>query len=345
MTTRIAAAVMLCVHVGCQESPTQTDIKRNDRRESISMSTPLQRPDLDFMGPYNVPRSSFPDYDADFWTESNDVTELTIDEFHNVRLDIVAALSKHGKVYGEAGGDHDFFVYDDKYFDRTQKIELETSERLPSVLGPAVAELQRVLQKHPTWRVMFIGHGHDSQSREQFFVVYPDVVRIRQLDNSENVASAVTANARLRLAHNEERIAHQRQRVADLNLATRSAFAKMDTSDTDVVLVAWFDTVSALDWDWGWEGKQGMSAWVLLRRPIPYDNDEFLQSDTEFSRYLAFPDGAVSAEDEARKKESRQLIHFENNQELQTELVFRCCNRPTASVRLVFKDAERVESA
>ena len=97
----------------------------------------------------------------------------------------------------------------------------------------------------------------------------------------------------------------------------------MDTSDTDVVLVAWFDTVSALDWDWGWEGKQGMSAWVLLRRPIPDDNDEFLQSDTEFSRYLAFPDGAVSAEDEARKKESRQLIHFENNQELQTELVFR----------------------
>jgi len=84
---------------------------------------------------------------------------------------------------------------------------------------------------------------HESQSRDQFFVVYPDSVRIRQLDNSKSVADAVTANARLRLAHNDERIEHQRQRVSELALATQSAFAEMGTSETDVVLVAWFDTV------------------------------------------------------------------------------------------------------
>jgi hypothetical protein len=97
----------------------------------------------------------------------------------------------------------------------------------------------------------------------------------------------------------------------------------MDTAATDIVLVAWFDTVSALDWDWGWEGKPGMSTWVLLRRPIPDDDDKFLQSDTDFSTYWALPDGSVSAEDEARKIESRQMIHFENDQELQSELVFQ----------------------
>ena len=303
------------------------------------MNSARQRPDLDFMGPYNIPGSSFPDYDADFWIESDEITELTFDEFYNVRSDVVAALSRHGKVYGEIEGDHDFFVYDDKFFDRTQKIELETSDRLPSLLAPAAAELQEVLQKHSTWRVMFIGRGHDSQSREQFFVVYPDVVRIRQLDNAANVADAVTANARLRVAHNEGRIKHQRQRVSDLALATRSAFAELDNSDSDVVFVAWFDTVSALDWNWGWEGKPGMSTWLLLRRPVPGDDDGFLQADTEFSMYWALPDGSVSAEDDARRTDSRQLIHFENDQELQTELVFRLdgkqhrYTRPTRKVK------------
>jgi len=76
-----------------------------------------------------------------------------------VREHIVAALSKHGNVYGEVEGESDFFVYDDKFFDRTQKIELELTERLPKILPAAVLDLQRVLSKNPLWRVMFIGDG------------------------------------------------------------------------------------------------------------------------------------------------------------------------------------------
>lgn len=81
-------------------------------------------------------------------------------------------------------------------------------------------------------------------------------------------------------------------------------------------------TPSALNWDWGWEGKPGMSTWVLLRSPIPDADNNFLQSDTDFTTYWASPDGTVSADDDARKSDSRQLIHFENNLQLQSELVF-----------------------
>jgi hypothetical protein len=284
----------------------------------VNASKKTDRPPLDFMGPYNVPAADFPDCDGEAWTENDKVKRLATSEFHKLRADIVAALSKHGKVYGESEGEHDFFVYDDKFFDRTQKIELETTDRLAKIIVPAVAELQRVLRKHSLWRVMFIGHGHDSQAQEQFFVVYPDVVRIRQLQPGKSVDQALVENAQVRLRHQREREEHQRRRNADLKKAIVAAFSDMDSSEDDVRLVDWFTTVSAPDWDWGWEGKAGTSVWLLLRRDLPESADG-VQSDIEFSAWWASPDGSVTR-DETKPKNARQLLHFQDDQKVRREL-------------------------
>jgi hypothetical protein len=230
-------------------------------------------------------------------------------------------LSKHGIVYHEPEDEHDFFVYDDKFFDRTQKVELEPSDRLPRIIGPAVAELQRVLKNYPLWRVMFIGHGGDEQAEEQFFIVYPDVVRIRQLQGNKTAAAALIENAQLRLSHFRSRAEHQKKRNADLKAAIIDSFSEMSRSADDAVLVAWFDTVSALDSDWGWEGKPGTSVWVLLREPLPEPFEDALRSDVAFALHWATPDGAVANRD-PKLPNARQLLFFEDDEEVLSELVF-----------------------
>lgn len=303
-------------------APGKTDVpQQRQPNEARAVSKPPQdRPPLDFMGPYNVPRSEFPG--SEIWAESDNVDELTVDEFFDVRTDVVAALSKHGNVYGESEGEHDFFVYDDKFFDRTQKIELEESERLPRIIAPAVADLQTVLKKHSLWRIMFIGHGRDDQAEEQFFIVYPDAVRIRQLQGNNTTPDALVENARLRLAHRLGRAEHQKNRNNALETAIIQAFSQMERSNDDAVLVAWFDTVSGLDWDWGGEGKPGTSVWVLLREPLPDEFKDVFQSNIEFSIYWATSDGGLTDDGASKAADARQLLHFEDDQKVQDELVF-----------------------
>jgi hypothetical protein len=169
----------------------------NVRERQTMNDSKRQRPPLDYLGCYNIPGS-------ESWMETPDIKRLKVSEFYKVRTDVVAALSKHGRVYGECEGEEDFFVYDDKFCDRTQKIELTETERLPEIIVPAVAELQRVLKQHNLWRVMFIGSGSENQAKEQFFVVYPDIVRIRQLQPGKSIDEALVENAQIRLRHRRE---------------------------------------------------------------------------------------------------------------------------------------------
>lgn len=283
-----------------------------------------QRPPLDFMGPYNIPRSDLPDTDEEFWTETGKIKSLSLREFFKVRTDIVAALSKHGRVYGESEGEHDFFVYDDKFFDRTQKIEVETSDRLAKIIAPAVAELQRVLKKHSLWRVMFIGHGHDSQAQEQFFVVYPDVVRIRQGGTEKSVDQALVENAQLRIRHQREREEHLIRRKADLKKAIVAAIANSERQVDDLTLVAWYTTVSALDWDWGWEGMPGTSVWVLVGRDV-LGEPEAMQMEIDTSTRWVMPDGRFN--DDTEPKGARRLLHFEDRNQVRQELTIAIAGR------------------
>lgn len=294
-----------------------------------------ERPALDHMGPYNIPRSDIPDAsphdDGEAWAETEKIHSLEISEFYEVRDEIVAALSRHGKAYGECEGDPDFFVYDDKFFDRTQKIEIEATDRLAEFLVPAIAELQGVLRKHSLWRVMFIGDGHDRQAQEQFFVVYPDVVRIRQLQLGKSVDQALVENVQIRLRHEAERKEHLRQRDCDLKIAIARTFLEMDNSSDDLRLVAWFTTVSAVDWDWGWEGKPGTSVWLLLGRNLP-DTHEVVQADIDFSTWWALPDGRVTrVEPEALN--ARQLLHFEDNERVRGKLEIQISGKSVLYIR------------
>ncbi len=81
--------------------------------------------------------------------------------------------------------------------------------KLPSHCQPSLLNCM-TLKDHPLWRVMFIGEGHDDQSRQTYFVVYPDVVRIEQL-SGQKPSEAVKENATMRLRFIEERKTHLKQ--------------------------------------------------------------------------------------------------------------------------------------
>ncbi|WP_442508211.1 hypothetical protein SH528x_007172 [Novipirellula sp. SH528] len=159
-----------------------------------------QRPERDFLGAYNVSRTCLPNYEGKIWHEVEELPELTLEEFLQVRSDVMSALWGHGSVYGFPGaeGKCDFFVYEDKFFDRTQKIEIQASDYLSEILPSAVADVQKTLAKHPLWRVMVLGHGEDA--KDEFFVIYPDAIQILQAENGQSMADGIKANATLRSA-------------------------------------------------------------------------------------------------------------------------------------------------
>lgn len=294
------------------------------------MTTPRrERPPREFMGPYNVPPAEFPEHKS--WVERDDLADLSLEEFFDVRDAVVAALSKHGGVAGESQAADDFFVYDDKFFDRTQKVELELTDRLPKILAPAVAQLQQALAKHPLWRVMFIGHGRDDQADQQYFVVYPDVVRIRQFRGDLSTAKAVTENAHLRLAHFHVREEHRKRRGAELRRAVAAAM-KIDPPQ-DAELVVWFDTISFTDFDFGSEGKPATSVWVLLREPFRQPPDEAIQADLRHVIHWATPDGDVTSHRDAGRPGSRLLIHFRDDAQVRDELTIRLGGKQYRFVR------------
>lgn len=277
--------------------------------------SPKERPALDFMAPYNVTSSEFKGPVGPIWAETATLPKLTAEEFGAVRNAIVRAISKHSTVYGEVEGDSEFCIYDDKYFDRTQKVEITSSEKLSATLPAVVAEVQRALKFHPLWRVMFVGEGYDSQASESFFVVYPDVVRIKQLTKGKTVAEAVKQNAFLRNGIVQERKLHQRQRNRELQEAIVRAIRRLESTRDEVFLVAWYDTLCAPGWDWGLEGKPGTSIWLLLRSPLgiarnwTVDGDEPLKSDVDHNTYWTSLDGRV-ARDEPATGKSYQLLEF-----------------------------------
>ncbi|MEM9368079.1 MAG: hypothetical protein AAGD07_18960 [Planctomycetota bacterium] len=162
------------------------------------VNTNDKRPDREFLGAYNVPRASLNGLDAELWNEEAELGDVSLEEFMEVRSKIVTALWGHGSVYGvfAANTETDFFVYEDKFFDRTQKIELTPSEHLHEILPPAVAELQKVLAEHPRWRVMVLGDGPNA--KDEFFVIYPDAIRVLQSSEADTMRDAIELNAKLR---------------------------------------------------------------------------------------------------------------------------------------------------
>ena len=269
------------------------------------------RPSLDFMGPYNVSATEFEIPVDSIWTERDDIPELSLEEFYRVRAAVVRGISKHSTVYGEVDGDSEFYVYDDKFFDRTQKVEITPSPELSQSLPAVIAELQEVLKEHPLWRVMFVGEGYEEQARQTHFVVYPDVVRIRQLDKSKTVAEAVRQNSQLRQRFIQERKKHQEQRNAALKKAVQSAIERMNRSDDEVLLVAWYDTLSVVDWDWGGEGQPGSSIWLLVRSPTT--EDEIETEFKDFYPYWVTKDGKINLE-KSESEPSFQLWLFEDSE-------------------------------
>ncbi|MEI8020137.1 MAG: hypothetical protein WCH39_18175, partial [Schlesneria sp.] len=218
-----------------------------------------ERPALDFMGAYNIPAKKSNTQVGPIWSESEKLKDLSVKEFYAVRTSIVEALSKHATVYGEVEGATDFFVYEDKFFDRTQKIEIKPSAKLPELLPVVVSELQDVLKRNPLWRVMFIGEGDDVQSRQTYFVVYPDLVRIAQLSDQKTLSEAVKENASMRLRMVEERMTHWKQRKTDLRESIIKAIDRLEQSEDNVLLVAWYDSLSDSHWNeaLGGEGRPG----------------------------------------------------------------------------------------
>ena len=99
------------------------------------------------------------------------------------------------------GGTPDFFIWEDKWFDRTQKIEINATKYLVDNLPGAVAAIQEALAEHPTWRVMMLGHG--KTAKQQFFVIYPDAIRIYQANQAGDLTQAIKANAKLRMGDAE----------------------------------------------------------------------------------------------------------------------------------------------
>ncbi|WP_182870562.1 hypothetical protein [Stieleria mannarensis] len=171
----------------------------------IAVKPPLEfrlsgkrRPERESLGAYNVSRAGLQNHRVEVWQEIEQLPKLTLEEFSQVRSELVSALWEHGSVNGfpATEGEHDFFVYDDKFFDRTQKIEIHPSDDLPSILPAAVAKVQKVLAKHRLWRVMVIGHGENA--KDEFFVIYPDAIKILQATNGRSMAEAIRANAKLR---------------------------------------------------------------------------------------------------------------------------------------------------
>lgn len=277
------------------------------------MATPRkERPALDFMWPYNVPATEFEGPVGPIWTERDDLDELSQEEFFAVRTAVVQGISKHSTVYGEVEGDAEFYVYDDKFFDRTQKVEITPSAKLPESLPAVVAELQNVLKQHSLWRVMFIGEGDDDQSRQTCFIVYPDVIRVWQLSGQKTDTEAVKENAAMRLRFVEARKTHLKQRNADLQQAVITAIARLEQSDDNVLLVAWHDTLSAINWDWGGEGKPGSSIWLLVRSPVGEDENAVKSAVEECWHYWATREGKIT-DDKPESEKSYQLLKFEDS--------------------------------
>lgn len=164
------------------------------------VSTGKQRPKREYRGLYNVSRKSVPDYDGEIWQEAKELPELTLEEFTKVRYAVVWTLWGHGSVYGfpTIEGDHDFFVWDDKFSDRTQTIEVEASDHLAEILPAAVARLQQVLAEHSNWRVRVLGRGKNA--KDEFFMIYPDAIRVLQASETNSMTEAIEANAKLRKA-------------------------------------------------------------------------------------------------------------------------------------------------
>lgn len=305
---------------GCQMRNADPSGGKRFAKPNTSHVSGKDRPPRDFRGPYNTRRSDLDGFEGEIWTESDDLKEFTDDEYFAVRNDLVAALSKHGIVYDPWDKeDHDFYVYDDMYFDRTQKIELNATERLAELLPDAVLAAQGVLTIHPLWRVMFIADDGD----DEFFVVYPDAIRIAQCDAAPTLASSVNANAKLRLARFQKREEHRRRRAAELQHAIKTAIERSASSDEEFMLIAWYDTISAVTWEWGWEGRGGSSIWLLPKTPVD-DVAKNVKSPLECSARWVLPDGQLlEAEHELDQERATQVLHFEDESEVVPALKFK----------------------
>lgn len=173
-----------------------------EKQDPTIVNTNSRRPKREFMGYYNVNEKQS-GQSKNVWRESDNLPGLVLDEFWSVRAAVSTALWGHGSVnvLNPFGGTPDFFIWDDKWFDRTQKIEINTTKYLVDNLPGAVAAIQEALAEHPTWRVMMLGHG--KTANQQFFVIYPDAIRIYQANQAGDLTQAIKANAKLRLGDAE----------------------------------------------------------------------------------------------------------------------------------------------
>jgi hypothetical protein len=148
-------------------------------------------PDFDFLGPYNVSRHDLSAYDGPIAVTEVDVPPLTRVEFDVVYDQVKRILSRYGKLAGDSTDD--FYLYDDKFFDRTQKLEVYLCTFADAV-APLIMDLQALLQRYPLWRVLFV-----APDPRDAIVVYPTEVRVaperysQSTDGLRKVAARIAA--------------------------------------------------------------------------------------------------------------------------------------------------------
>ncbi len=127
-------------------------------------------PAFKYSGPYNVTREDLGDYEGPIVTTEANVPPLESAEFDEVYSCVKEVLARHGNAADNEWTD--FYLYDDKYFDRTQKVELY-SHRFEKAAEALINDLQLLLEQYPLWRVWFI-----TDMPRGGIIVYPNGIRL-----------------------------------------------------------------------------------------------------------------------------------------------------------------------
>lgn len=268
-------------------------ISRGSQEPAVRSAGPQFPSFREHEGPYNVRHEELVGYDGKFWNTSDDLPPLSEEEFFAVVSHTKSVLNRYGVTNPDPPLDElDFFVVDDGYFDRTVRVEVANHIRFWEIVGALLEELSVSLRSWRLWRIMFSASNSDN-----VIVVYPDGVRVDEVERVPSVGDRVNQIAEEGLRAWSQRERHRTQRRRDLARALPGAFEELKNALTPAVLVRAFDTLSRTFLDTMDEGLPGRSIAILFREDpfLAPDGVGFLTAppDEPFLSYCAMPDGRL----------------------------------------------------